>query len=140
MPGEDSRAKGGSPWIAHGTALLWTAFVVVCLLLPGTVIQPVDEGFLSLLPSEIDKLVHGLLFFFETFYLLRSFRHLRPGLPALPAAIAAALFLGALTEILQLWVPHRDGSGADWIADALGAFACGAWVSRPDRTGTRSTS
>lgn len=140
MPGDAPATTTGSPWIAHGATLAWTALVLLCLLWPGTGLPATDYSWWRFLPSGIDKAVHGLLFFMETFYLLRSLHHLRPGFPALPAAIASAILLGALTEIFQLWVPDREGSGTDLIADALGAFACGAWVSRPVRAETRSSS
>ena len=45
-------------------------------------------------------------------------------------------FLGALTEAVQIWVPFREGCGADLLADVLGACAYAAWHGiRRTRTG-----
>ncbi len=118
----------------------WTALVLCLLLLPGDGMGAVDTNFPWTLPAGTDKLVHGLLFFFETRFLFRSFNQLRPGRSSLAAAIGTAIVLGALTEIAQLWVPSRDGSGADMLADTLGALAYGVWVSRSANVGSGSTS
>ena len=133
MPKPVSRAQRDSPWWAHGAAISWTALICLSLLLPGPGAETPGGRFFSALPAGSDKLFHGFLFFFETLFLVRSLRQTRSRLPPLGTAIAAALVLAALTETAQLWVPHRDGDGADWIADALGALACGAWVARPRR-------
>ncbi len=140
MPIPRSKTRGVSPWLAHGAALSWTALVFLLLLIPGNGMDTMPHKFPWTLPTGTDKLVHGLLFFFETRFLFHSFNQLRPGRFSLMAAIGAAILLGALTETAQLWVPMRDGSGADLLADIAGALACGLWVSRPLKAGSRSIS
>lgn len=140
MPDAGSPALYGSPWRAHASALLWTVFVCLALVFPGDGLRPAEGQFPWSLPDGTDKLIHAFLFFFETLFLFRSLRIRRSVLPPLPTAITAAILLGALTEAAQLWIPHRSGDAADWIADVLGALACGAWLSRPGVKGSRSTS
>ena len=122
------RPQAGSAVPDHVVAGLWTAFVCVTLTLPVDGLTDRAPPF----PEGTDKLVHGLLFFFESLFLLRSFRHLRLEYP-LPAAVAAAVLLGAATESVQLFLPHRSGDGADLVADALGAGVFGVWAWRASR-------
>ena len=126
MSSSDTRGRRTAPTAPHGGAAAWTIFVCAVLLLPGDLGPPATD-FPWTWPAGSDKLGHGLLFFVETRFLVRSFRHLRPGPPPVAAAVVAAAALGGLTETAQLWVPYRDGSGADFLADALGACAYAAW-------------
>lgn len=126
MPISGTRRKGASAWPVHRGAVFWTLLVCLALLVPGDA-RPLQGAFPWTLPEGSDKIGHGVLFFIETRFLLRSFRHLRPGLPPLAAAVLAAVVLGVLTETAQLWVPYRTGSGSDLLADALGACAYAAW-------------
>ncbi|MEM7583800.1 MAG: VanZ family protein [Acidobacteriota bacterium] len=111
--------------------MVWTAFIILLLLSPGGKMNEMDSKFPWTLPAGADKLGHGLLFFFEARFLFQSFHHLRPGRTRLAAAVGAAVVLGALTEIAQLFVPMRNGDIADFLADTAGAVAGGLWVMRP---------
>ncbi|MEM7349336.1 MAG: VanZ family protein [Acidobacteriota bacterium] len=127
-------------WRAHGTTLIWTVFVGLALFMPGDGLQPDTGLFPWTLPEGTDKLIHSFLFFFEALFLYRSLRLLESPWPPLPTAIGAAILLGALTEWAQLSLPDRSGDLGDWIADILGALACGAWVSRPAAMRSKSPS
>ena len=75
-----------------------------------------------------DKVVHGLLFFVHTALLARSVRH---GAFASPRAVTLglAMLLAAGTELIQRFVPGRQGSLGDLAADSLGiALALGLGV------------
>ena len=130
-----STPRGAAPRSIHAGAAAWTLLVCLLLLLPGNV-RPPGGSFPWTFPEGSDKLVHGLLFFIETRFLLGSFRHLRPGpyrRSPLAAAVLASVVLGVLTEVAQLWVPYRAGSGADLLADTLGACAYAAWAGLRNR-------
>lgn len=54
-------------------------------------------------------------------------------------AIALALIAhGGLTEVIQLWVPYREGSTVDWAIDSTGVLL-GWLVSRPFWGGDAAT-
>jgi VanZ family protein len=52
------------------------------------------------------------------------------------AALAAGLAI--LTEIVQNWVPNRDGSIGDLLADFLGILLVTAWYRRKDTDDERT--
>ncbi|MUM16328.1 VanZ family protein [Mycobacterium sp. CBMA271] len=93
-------------WFPRITLLC--AFVLACLLLftPGSA---VPSG-----PPGADKVVHVLIFAM----LAVSSRHARIGEKP---TLAWVLAFGACSEVIQaLWVPRRDGSVWDLLADAVG--------------------
>jgi VanZ family protein len=123
-------------------AVAWSALVWASLALP----PPAGLPSLTALPEWLqplsDKIGHALLFGVQALLLHRS---LRPPAPfgeavgprrPLLAALVIALTYGAITEIYQLFVPGRDGSVADLVADGAGALAYGVLtrvVRRPPR-------
>jgi len=128
-------------------ALLWTAVVLLACWTPGGTVR---GGGLDV--PGLDKVVHTLLFFPETFLLLRALhgvlpartlhgvlpaRTLRdgrtPGRISWVGATALAGGLAILTEIVQIWVPNRDGSVMDLLADFLGILLGAAWYLRGRR-------
>ena len=137
-----SPAHHDSPWksrlLAHGPALAWTFFLCWALLSPADDLKPIEDRFPWDLPEGFDKIFHGLLFYFETLFLVRSLRAVRLGPSTTPMAstfaitwaIILAITLGALTEGAQLWIPNRHADGVDWIADTIGALAGGIWMFR----------
>jgi hypothetical protein len=65
-----------------------------------------------------DKWVHGGLFAVLGLLGALAWR----GMRARPALLLGLVFLGALTEWLQSYVPGRSMSAADWVADSAGAL------------------
>jgi hypothetical protein len=65
-----------------------------------------------------DKWVHGGLFAVLGLLGALAWR----GMRARPALLLSLVFLGALTEWLQAYVPGRSVSAADWLADSFGAL------------------
>ena len=65
-----------------------------------------------------DKWVHGGLFAVLGCLGALAWR----GVRARPALLLVLVFLGALTEWLQAYVPGRSMSAADWLADSVGAL------------------
>jgi VanZ family protein len=63
----------------------------------------------------VDKLKHVAAF--TVLWVLGA----RAGLRALPLAVGLLAF-GAAIEVLQTFVPPREPSWADWLADAAGVF------------------
>ena len=65
-----------------------------------------------------DKWVHGGLFAVLGLLGALAWR----GMRARPALLLSLVFLGALTEWLQAYVPGRSMSAADWLADSAGVL------------------
>ncbi|QCH23037.1 VanZ family protein [Mycobacteroides salmoniphilum] len=101
-------------WCLRWLTLLG-AFAVACLLLftPG---GAVPSG-----PPGADKVAHVLIFAM----LAVSSRFARIGEKI---TLAWVLAFAACSEVIQaLWVPHRDGSLLDLLADAVGLLT-GLWL------------
>jgi len=124
-------------------AILWTVVVLVACWTPGGAVRGGGPD----IPG-LDKGVHTLLFFLESFFLLRALhgvfpaRTLRGGRPtgriASSSAAALAAGLAILTEIVQNWVPNRDGSLGDLLADFLGILLATAWYRQRDTEDERA--
>ena len=113
----------------HRNTVLATVVLALVLLTPGDTMPSDDElpWFLALpwVQAWGDKVVHGLLFFVHTALLSRSVRH---GAFALPHAVTLglAMLLATGTEFFQQFVPGRQGSLGDLVANSLGiALALG---------------
>ncbi len=115
-------ATGPVPARALAAAGAWTLLVLVLTLWPGDSFPALGEDLQRALPGGSDKIVHALLFLFETIFVARALRALGHQRPLL-AAIAAAASLAALTELLQLFTPSRSGDLADFAADQIGIAA-----------------
>ncbi len=94
-------------------ALLYMAGVFWLSSQPGTAVG---------LPSPWDKLAHAAEYAGLGFLLARA-----TGAPA-TAWVLAALY-GASDEVHQRFVPGREASPFDWLADAAGGFV-GVWLGR----------
>ena len=74
----------------------------------------------------MDKVLHAFAFgcfaFSFSYWLGRDMWKSKPAVCVLIVCIAAACY-GASDEIHQMFVPGRDASVYDWIADCTGAFA-----------------
>ena len=74
------------------------------------------------LPNRFDKVVHFVEYMILAVLfqrgLARQPNHGR--LPAFCAVVFAGLAVGALDEFTQYFIPQRDSSILDWIADASG--------------------
>lgn len=117
-------------------ALLWALAIAFLLLVPSPVGGPSPRWFAALERLQADKLVHLTLFGVQAMLGRRWARaaSLRaPGLWALAATVA----YGALTELLQLHVPGRDGDLFDLAADGIGAALAVAFVWWRERAARR---
>ena len=119
-----------NPSEARRAAFLWALLLLSLTSWP----RPPSVPILSGIPS-IDKIVHGLLYGVEAWFLLRAIRW--PGLPGptLSRAICVvgvlALF-GVADETHQAFIPGRSMEGRDALMDTAGAAvgAAAAWVGR----------
>jgi VanZ family protein len=75
-------------------------------------------GQVPLLQDIPDKLVHGVYFSVMALLLAHGVGRTWWGIPMLLVPL-----IGALDEWHQLYVPGRDGSVWDWVADAIGTGA-----------------
>ncbi len=97
--------------------IVWTLFILVLTLLPGRAIPNVGI-------FQIDKLVH--IFFFSVLMVLLLYglqkinEHRIFFVNLILIAIVYCIGLGIIIEILQLFVPGRDFSLLDIVADASG--------------------
>lgn len=105
---------------ARRAALIWGVFLLALTSWPS----PPEVPVVSAIPN-VDKLVHGLLYGVEGFFLY--FAVVWPGPPrfsllrALTIAGALAVW-GTLDEIHQAWIPGRAVEAADALVDTLGGF------------------
>ena len=107
------------------------------LLTPGDT-MPSDDGlpwFLALpwIQAWGDKLVHGFLFFVHTALLARSVRHGGLSSPR-GVTLVLAMLLAAGTELLQHFVPGRQGTWGDLLADTLGIVAALGFGGGPEKS------
>lgn len=68
----------------------------------------------------LDKVVHFGLYAVLGYLVARALSVPRTRI-ALFAALAGITVFGLLDEVHQAWIPGREASVADWIADLLGA-------------------
>jgi len=92
----------------------------------GTVVGTVALAVLPIQPQPLqvpaeDKFYHALLYAWVAWAALRWVRRHWPQAPSVRWAWVAAGTVGALTEVLQAWVPYRSMSFLDWTADVAGA-------------------
>jgi VanZ family protein len=106
-------------------SILWGFFILILLLMPGTMIPRVPSWIDKLHP---DKFVHLFIFAVFAFLLIQGFR--KQDSPAtvqkyaLLWAILIGLFIGGSTELLQGWViPLRAADWYDFFADSAGTLA-----------------
>lgn len=112
--------------------MLSTVFLWIVLLAPGQTLHEVPGPFDHLIPEHIDKVVHFLLFFFETRFLFLAFRHLR-FFGQTKTVVAAAMTAGIMavaTEAVQTRLPSRSGDPWDLAADVAGIAAWLLWQAR----------
>ena len=103
-------------------AALWTTFLLVVLLFPGDKIP-------KEVPSDgLDKGVHAMLFYLESFFLRRWLHQPGKGRRDLLIAVFLASSLAFATEAAQLLLPERKGSVGDLLADHLGIVLYTAWT------------
>lgn len=105
-----------------GPALAYVAIIFVGGSLSG------GETYVTM----TDKQLHAVAFGVMVPLLARAVRYVRPAL-ALPTrlgvSVAASSAIGALLELWQAILPHRDADVLDWVADSIGAMtACGMLV------------
>lgn len=78
-----------------------------------------------------DKQLHAVAFGVMVPLLARAVHYLRPAL-ILPARLgvsaASSSAIGALLELWQAILPHRDADVLDWVADSIGAVAAGGML------------
>jgi VanZ family protein len=87
-----------------------------------------------------DKLLHAVEYAVLAFLCYRAFRHAagpRAASKALILAIGAASLYGMTDEVHQAFVPLRESSWSDWIADTAGAVVGAVGLHRFKKGGTR---
>lgn len=93
----------------------WACVILVMTSWPGSEVD-------THLVDNTDKLAH-----FSVYFLLGllTWRALKPprALGGMLIALGSIFIFGMLDEIHQLWIPHRDASPFDWLADAFGSSA-----------------
>ncbi len=123
-----NRFYSDRPWlvVAFGVML---AMTLVALLLPAEQLLQLKLWVVQWWPWMLDlsraneapgtdKWVHGSLFAVLGCLGALAWR----GVRARPVLLIVLMFLGALTEWLQAYVPGRSMSAADWLADSAGAL------------------
>ena len=98
--------------------------IVAAFFMAATLFVGAEEiGKVNLVPAPFDKAEH-----FVYFGIMAMLLCVGLGFRWLWAVLLAVPLVGALDEWHQYYVPGRDSSAVDWIADAAGAlvavFAC----------------
>jgi VanZ family protein len=78
-----------------------------------------------------DKQLHAVAFGVMVPLLARATHYVRPALTLpirLGVSAAASSGIGALLELWQAILPHRDADLLDWVADSIGAVAAGGML------------
>ncbi len=96
-------------------SVLYTAAIIYYSSLPGGVSGP--DGF-----NLGGELVHFIIYAIYAAVLLVTFSRFPLSKPFV-ISLAAAAALGAITEIIQLFVPGRFCDPTDWVVDIVGAAA-----------------
>ncbi len=113
----------------RSAAILWSLVVLSLLVAP---VPAGGEGwFLAVEWLGVDKLVHLSLFGAEGFLVHRWLRSAGVRSPGV-WAVGLTVVFGALTELIQVPLPDRQGDVWDLAADSVGAvlavLAGGLWV------------
>ncbi len=98
--------------LGWGPAALWAAVLFLLSELPGTIVG---------LPSGTDKLVHGGLYLILGLSLAWGKGRTGSGAPVV-LLLLMGMGYGALDEWHQSFVPGRDVSVGDWVADSAGVM------------------
>ena len=113
-----------------GPALAYTVFIFYA----GSVDVPPPPFQPPLL--EPDKILHALAFGLLAWLSYRALRFELPALGVRKQALYGALIsslVGGVLELYQSALPNRSADVIDFVADAVGAFACAWLVIRFDR-------
>ncbi|HKL02256.1 MAG TPA: VanZ family protein [Cryomorphaceae bacterium] len=101
-------------------ALLWVAFILLLIGIPGTDLPDVDVWKIDI----EDKLAHIAVFSVLAILSVRGIHKLKPSAVSTADLMLVAIIgiaYGGLTELLQDWIfPSRYASITDFIADAIG--------------------
>lgn len=110
----------------HLPLLLWVAGMIVVSSLPGSALPEVVSFW------QWDKVAHGAEFLVLTVLLFRYFIFARNSSPAeaLRYCLLIGLAYAALDELHQRFIPLRECSIYDFMADSLGILlgALAAWL------------
>lgn len=101
-------------------ATLWTIFILILMVIPGNMLPREETTFIP----NLDKLVHAILFgsfvFLWCYYFTARNNTIKVGRYNL--VLLVACLYGVATELIQKYfIPMRDFSIFDIIADASGA-------------------
>ncbi|MBO7073742.1 MAG: VanZ family protein [Bacteroidales bacterium] len=103
--------------------LLCGIIIMVLISLPGSCFPRTSSYWIFVRP---DKVVHGVMFAVFTFSIIWGYRHeycekdkhYRITLQLITFSIA--VFYAGLTEVIQIFIPYREGNWGDFLADVIG--------------------
>lgn len=103
---------------SRGGRRLWTvAFVVLCTVTLFLALWPLTAPVASTGWDKTDHLVGFAALSLTGVWMLPDQARPRAQL------VLGLLALGGIIEILQMFIPHRQGDVYDWLADAIGVVA-----------------
>src|SRR5262245_38124960 len=104
---------------ARRAAVVWGLFLLALTSWPS----PPEVPVISAIP-DVDKIVHGLLYAVEGFFLYFAIAWPEPRRPLRRALAVAGILAvwGTLDEIHQAFIPGRFMEGMDAVVDTAGGF------------------
>lgn len=105
-------------WYRYRFSLFSGLFILVALLAPGNTFSGMTIG----IPN-MDKIVHGAMFFIFSLCISVEYRKDKGKLPGLWFAVALLAAFALTTEALQLLASGRSFDLRDGLADLIGALA-----------------
>jgi len=98
----------------------WLPSLAALCMLIALFVGGAQNGAGSLFSPPWDKLAHVVFFFSLTLFMVSGFRL------SVVTTTAAAILIGVLDELHQIWLPRRFPGLDDWMADVVGvALAIG---------------
>ena len=107
---------------------MWALVIFVLMSLPNAVLPPTDFFFLF----EPDKIAHAGVFFImmSTYWLYLRTKAVQPAKRhyTIPRAFLGCVMYGGILELWQRLLPYRSAEWMDFVADSIGAFIAGIFL------------
>lgn len=101
------------------TIIIWLAMVFILSVYPSLVASSLPYA---------DKVVHFIIYAITCWLFFSILRKRKPFSKAIIASILLSAGYGLLMEVVQIFVPTREFSAFDFVANTLGAISAGVFI------------